>query len=171
MPASVGQEEVDVGKKEKKDKKKAKAGVCRKQGATSLMAIEALRLLGEEFPDTDRQVDNEMLVVTGYARNIGVAGGGDGPARHQVQIVLTGEPHPSMTATSAWLLFYEGDDGRRDPEYREVEQRILIHYPLSYLPAIESLLGGHKKQVWCQYREYEDGRKWADVHTWPIDIG
>ena len=152
----------------KKNKKKSKGpDTCRKEGATSLRAIDALRMLGDDLPETDRETVNEILVVEGGAVNVGAAG----PTRRQVQILLTGHPHPRMHAESAWLLFYEGEEANREPEYLEVDKRIVIYYPLSFFPVVECSLRSRKKRVWCQYREYDTGHRWADLHTWPDDVG
>ena len=151
----------------KKDKKKKKPGTCRKEGATSLRAIDALRMLGDSFPETDRETVNEILVVEACAVNIGASGAD----RRQAQILLTGHPHPRMHAASAWLLFYDGEEGYREPEYLDVDKRIVIYYPLSHFPVVQSTLNSRKHRVWCQYREYDTGHRWADVHTWPEPIG
>jgi len=154
-----------VGKKDKKKNKKPES--CSKEGATSLRAIDALRMLGAEFPETDRETLNEILVVEGCAINIGAAGAD----RRQAQILLTGHPHPNMHAETAWILFYEGEEGHREPEYLDLDKRIVIYYPLSYFPVVESTLCSRNNRVWCQYREYDTGHRWADVHTWPEAIG
>ena len=152
----------------KKDKKKKAGASCLKEGATSLRAIEAMRMLGDAFPGTDKERRNEILVVEAFAMNVGVAAPG---GRRQTQILLTGRPHPRMNAECAWLLFYDGEEGNREPEYLEGERRIVIYYPLSFLPSILAILTRKKNRVWCQYREYQKGHRWADVHTWPSPIG
>ncbi len=110
----------------------------------------------------------QRTAVDEFAVNVSVS---EKPDRRLAQIVVFGKAHPGTEADNAWLLFHEGADAHLAPRYDELATRILIHFPLSQFAAIERILRNHKQEIWCHYREYDDGHRFADLHTGRLSTG
>lgn len=89
---------------------------------------------------------------------------GSAQARNVVRVWLLGQPAMAHGRVTNAFLEARSDWAQPDvPRYDFTAKRIVIPYTLAAIaPVVSMLLDGI--QVYCQYREFEGGAIYADVH-------
>lgn len=92
------------------------------------------------------------------------SGRGAVTARNVIRVWLLGSPAQAHGKVSSAFLEARSDWNEPDmPRYDFSARRILIPYTTAAIaPVVSMLLDGI--QVYCQYREFEGGAVYADVH-------